>query len=98
MELRERIARAIHDGPNAQAQYAEADIAPHPADECEWFDQYLSDADAVIVVLAAEKAKWQAEAWDEGFSSAWYAALPYEDTRDASESHIPNPYEKGEQA
>lgn len=95
MELRERIARAIHDGPNAQAQYAEADIAPHPADECEWFDQYLSDADAVIAVLAAEKAKWQAEAWDKGYSTG----LDYmSQWIDGEEDEPDNPYEKGEQA
>lgn len=34
----------------------------------------------------------RAEAWDKGFSAAWYAALPYEDNRDASESGIRNPY------
>ena len=50
--LRTAIARAIHDGPNAQEQYAGAGIGPHSADECEWFGQYLADADAVLAVLA----------------------------------------------
>lgn len=53
-DLRERIARAIHDGQNAQAQYEMSGIRPHTAEECEWFDQYLADADAVLKVLRDE--------------------------------------------
>ncbi|MDJ1370647.1 hypothetical protein [Gulosibacter molinativorax] len=50
--LRTAIARAIHDGPNAQAQYRAAGIEPHPFGECAYTDQYLADADAVLAVLA----------------------------------------------
>lgn len=39
--------------------------------------------------LAAEKAKWQAEAWDEG----WEARRNYDER--AGEPPPPNPYEKG---
>jgi hypothetical protein len=38
------------------------------------------------------ETEMKADAWDEGFSAAWYAALPYDDDRDASESGIRNPH------
>lgn len=50
--LRTSIARAIHDGPNAQDQYAKAGIFPHSFDDCSWREQYFADADAVLDVLA----------------------------------------------
>ena len=45
-DLIERIARAIHDGPNAQEQYVEAGIAPHKYDDCRWKREYREDAAA----------------------------------------------------
>lgn len=49
--LRERIARAIHDGPTAQYQYQLEGIEPHTFADCRWRDQYLADADAVLKEL-----------------------------------------------
>lgn len=49
--LRTAVARAIHDGPNAQAQYVQAGIREHMFDDCSWREQYLADADAALDVL-----------------------------------------------
>jgi hypothetical protein len=50
-----------------------------------------------IVAEIVRDSDWlrsqKGSAWDEGFTRAWYAALPYDDSRDASESGIPNPYD-----
>lgn len=54
MTTREQIAAAIHDGPGAQAQYAEHGIPPHPFGTCAYREQYLLDADAVLALLVAE--------------------------------------------
>jgi hypothetical protein len=51
---RDDVARAIHDGPNAQQQYANVGIGPHGWDECPYQDQYRADADAVLAYLTAE--------------------------------------------
>lgn len=50
--LRTAVARAIHDGPNAQDQYVKAGIFPHTFDDCSWREQYVADADAALDVLA----------------------------------------------
>lgn len=47
----EVIARAIHDGPTAQAQYAEHGIAPHDFATCSYREQYMGDARAVRTAL-----------------------------------------------
>ncbi len=47
----EGVARAIHDGPNAQEQYRLAGIDPHPFDDCKYRDQYMADAEAVLDYL-----------------------------------------------
>lgn len=107
MDERDKYPRVHNDAPSADLAEAIVDAVVMPLIEAAEAELerlrwpvliHLRRADAAEAErdrLAAEKAKWQAEAWDEGFSAAWYAALPYEDTRDASESHIPNPYEKG---
>lgn len=55
-ELRVVVARAIHDGPNAQAQYVKEGIPVHGYGECPYRDQYLADADAVVVALEQREA------------------------------------------
>ena len=52
-DLRDKIARAIHDSPTAQAQYLKAGIVPHGFDNCRYSEQYFDDADAVLDVLDA---------------------------------------------
>lgn len=52
-DLRDKIARAIHDSPTAQAQYLKAGIAPHGFENCRYSEQYFDDADAVLAVLDA---------------------------------------------
>ena len=47
-QFRDDIARAIHDGPNAQEQYRRAGIPVHPWSSCPYRDQYHADADAVL--------------------------------------------------
>lgn len=42
------LAQALHDGPNAQAQYRTARITPHSWEDCAYQAQYLADADAGI--------------------------------------------------
>jgi hypothetical protein len=44
----EAVAQAIHDGPNAQAQYVKAGVALHTWAACPYQEQYLADADAVL--------------------------------------------------
>lgn len=50
----EGIARAIHDGPEAQRQYAKAGVAPHSWDDCDYREQYLNDAHAVTAWLTGK--------------------------------------------
>lgn len=52
--VRERVARAIHDGFTAQYQYELEEIKPHTFDDCHWQDQYLTDADAVLKELGIQ--------------------------------------------
>lgn len=65
-DLRTTIARAIHDGPNAQSQYDEALIPRHGFDDCEWSEQYFADADAVIVALDEWITREEREAMESG--------------------------------
>ena len=43
----EGIAKAIHDGPEAQFQYVKMGVALHSWAECTYQEQYLNDARAV---------------------------------------------------
>lgn len=51
---REAIAKAIHDGPNAQAQYAKAGIPAHAWESCAYQAEYRADADAVLALFGGQ--------------------------------------------
>lgn len=61
MDDREAAAKAIHDGPNAQAQYARAGIQAHSWESCPWRSQYLADADAVLAAGFTRSAGGRAQ-------------------------------------
>lgn len=49
--MAELIAQAIHDGPEAQKQYAAVGIAPHDWSSCRWQAQYRADAAHTLALL-----------------------------------------------
>lgn len=81
-EVRDRYARAVLDGGSSIGTYDRAMTAQ--AVRGEGFDRWYE----------AERRKWQAEAWDEGFTRGFYAAQTMPPTADASESSARNPHDR----